>query len=52
MGQFLLSAGEGDQFAAALAAPSEAESVRLRLQLKSLLFDIGEMFRAIVWEKA
>jgi SAM-dependent MidA family methyltransferase len=52
MGQFLLRAGEGDQFAAALAAPSEAESMRLRLQLKSLLFDIGEMFRAVVWEKA
>ncbi len=52
MGQFLLRAGEGDQFAAALAAPSEAESVRLRLQLKSLLFDIGETFHALVWEKA
>jgi SAM-dependent MidA family methyltransferase len=52
MGRFLLRTGEGDQFAAALAASSEAESVRLRLQLKSLLFDIGEMFRAIVWEKA
>jgi SAM-dependent MidA family methyltransferase len=52
MGQFLLRAGEGDQFAAALAGPSEQESARLRLQLKSLLFDIGDMFRAIVWEKA
>jgi SAM-dependent MidA family methyltransferase len=52
MGKFLLRAGEGDQFAAALAASSEAESERLRLQLKSLLFDIGEMFRAIVWEKS
>jgi SAM-dependent MidA family methyltransferase len=52
MGQFLLRAGEGDQFAAALAGPSEAESMRLRQQLKSLLFDFGEMFRAIVWEKA
>jgi SAM-dependent MidA family methyltransferase len=52
MGQYLLRAGEGDQFAAALAAPSEAEAMRLRLQLKSLLFDIGETFRAVVWEKA
>ncbi len=52
MGQFLLRAGQGDQFSAALAAPSEAESARLRLQLKSLLFDLGETFRAIVWEKA
>jgi SAM-dependent MidA family methyltransferase len=52
MGRFLLRAGEDDQFAAALAAPSEAESLRLRLQLKSLLFDIGETFHAVVWEKA
>jgi SAM-dependent MidA family methyltransferase len=52
MGRFLLRTGEGDRFAAALAASSEVESARLRLQLKSLLFDIGEMFRAIVWEKA
>jgi SAM-dependent MidA family methyltransferase len=51
MGQFLLRAGENDQFASTLAASSEPESVRLRLQLKSLLFDIGEMFRAMVWEK-
>ena len=52
MGQLLMRAGQGDQFNMALAAPSEAESARLRLQLKSLLFDIGEMFRAVVWEKA
>ena len=51
MGQFLLRAGQDDQFASALSAASEAESLRLRLQLKSLLFDIGEMFRAMVWEK-
>jgi len=51
MGQFLLRAGQGDQFNAALAASSEEESLRLRLQLKSLLFDIGETFRAVVWEK-
>ncbi len=52
MGKFLLRVGEHDRFASALAAASEAESLRLRLQLKSLLFDVGEMFRAIVWEKA
>lgn len=52
MGRFLLRVGENDRFASTLSASSEAESLRLRLQLKSLLFDIGEMFRAIVWEKA
>lgn len=51
MGQFLLRVGENDRFASTLEAASEAESLRLRLQLKALLFDIGEMFRAIVWEK-
>ncbi len=51
MGRFLLRAGEADQFNKALAASTEAASARLRLQLKSLLFDIGEMFRAVVWEK-
>ena len=51
MGQYLLRAGEDDQFAATLAAASEGKSTQLRLQLKSLLFDIGEMFRVIVWEK-
>ena len=51
MGQLLLRAGEADNFAAALQAASEAESMRLRLQLKSLLFDLGESFRAAVWEK-
>lgn len=51
MGQYLLRAGENDQFASTLAAASEAELAQLRLQLKSLLFDIGEMFRVIVWEK-
>jgi len=51
MGQFLMWAGAADQFGAALAAGSEAEALRLRLQLKALLFDIGETFRAVVWEK-
>ncbi|MBI4892794.1 MAG: SAM-dependent methyltransferase [Acidobacteria bacterium] len=43
--QFLLRAGETDQFAAALEAPDEASAMRLRLQLKTLLFGMGETFR-------
>jgi len=44
----LLDAGEADQFAAALDAPNEAETVRRRLQLKTLLFGMGETFRVIL----
>ena len=51
MGQFLLRAGERDQFASALEGPSGAGLTRLRLQLKSLLFDLGEKFRAVLWRK-
>jgi SAM-dependent MidA family methyltransferase len=51
MGRFLLRAGEADQFAGVLRAESDAEALRLRLQLKSLLFDLGEGFRALVWRK-
>jgi SAM-dependent MidA family methyltransferase len=43
----LLRAGEQDQFSAALRADSEAEALRLRLQLKTLLFGLGETFRAL-----
>lgn len=52
MGQFLLRAGEGDQFASALEAAQEGVSARLRLQLAALLFDLGETFRTLVWRKA
>jgi SAM-dependent MidA family methyltransferase len=45
----LLSAGEEDQFAAALAGPDEA---RRRLQLKTLLFGMGETFRTLLQKKA
>jgi SAM-dependent MidA family methyltransferase len=51
MGRFLLRVGESDEFKNALEAPSLAELTRLRLQLKSLLFDLGETFRTVVWEK-
>lgn len=49
--QLLLSAGEHDQFAAALEASDEATSLRLRMQLKSLLFGLGETFRCLVMER-
>jgi len=44
----LLDAGEADQFAAALAGPDEA---RRRLQLKTLLFGMGESFRTLLQQK-
>ncbi len=47
MGSFLLRIGEADHFA---FLDLEADSVR-RLQLKTLLFDIGENFRALLLEK-
>lgn len=48
MAQTLLRAGEPDQFAAALAAANPAEEARRRLQLKSLLFGMGETFRTLL----
>ena len=44
----LLDAGEADQFAAALAGPDEG---RRRLQLKTLLFGMGETFRTLLQKK-
>lgn len=44
----LLAAGEADQFAAALAGPEEA---RRRLQLKTLLFGMGETFRTLLQKR-
>jgi len=41
----LLTAGEADQFAEALSGPDEA---RRRLQLKTLLFGMGETFRTLI----
>lgn len=49
--QWLLRAGEADQFASALAAAREADAARLRLQLKTLLVSMGEVFRVGVWRK-
>lgn len=51
MAAFLLSVGERDAFADALASGNEAESRQWRGQLKTLLFSMGESFRAIVLER-
>jgi SAM-dependent MidA family methyltransferase len=48
LSQTLLSAGEADQFAAALAGPDE---LRRRMQLKTLLFGMGETFRVLLQAK-
>jgi SAM-dependent MidA family methyltransferase len=49
--QYLMDVGEPDQFATALAAGSEQESFRLRMQLKTLLFGLGETFQVLVQRK-
>jgi SAM-dependent MidA family methyltransferase len=51
MARTLLTAGEPDQFAAALAAATPAEELRRRLQLKTLLFEMGETFRTLLQRK-
>ena len=48
LAQLLLSAGEGDQFAAALGP---ANDLRRRMQLKTLLFGMGETFRVLLEAK-
>ena len=48
LSQTLLAAGEADQFATALRADSHEEELRRRLQLKNLLFGMGETFRTLV----
>ena len=47
LAQTLLRAGEADHFGAALAADSKDE-LRRRMQLKTLLFGMGESFRVLV----
>lgn len=52
LAQTLLSAGEQDQFAAALGdAANAAEHLRRRMQLKTLLFGMGETFRTLTQRK-
>jgi SAM-dependent MidA family methyltransferase len=48
LAQTLLAAGEPDQFAAALDAADAGERLRRRMQLKTLLFGMGEAFRVLV----
>jgi len=47
----LIDAGEPDGFAAALSASSPLEEVRRRLQLKTLLYGMGETFRVLMQRK-
>jgi SAM-dependent MidA family methyltransferase len=49
LAQTLLSAGAADQFAAALAGGDE---LRRRMQLKTLLFGMGETFRVLTQRRA
>jgi SAM-dependent MidA family methyltransferase len=51
LAQTLLAAGEPDQFAAALGAGSAADELRRRMQLKTLLFGMGETFRVLLQRK-
>ncbi len=48
---FLTSVGKEDNFAYALSADTEDAAVRLRMQLKTLLFGMGETFRVLVQQK-
>lgn len=52
LARVLMEAGEPDQFAAALAAGSPREEMERRLQLKTLLFGMGETFRVLLQRKA
>ena len=52
LAQTLLAAGESDQFREALAAATPAAESKHRLQLKTLLFGMGETFRTLVQRKA
>jgi SAM-dependent MidA family methyltransferase len=51
LAQTLLAAGEPDQFASALAGAAQPDLLRRRLQLKTLLFDMGETFRTLLLKK-
>jgi SAM-dependent MidA family methyltransferase len=44
----VLAAGEADQFAAAIGSSGSAGDLRRRMQLKTLLFGMGETFRVLM----
>lgn len=48
LAQTLLTAGEADQFAAAMGAGGGGQELRRRMQLKTLLFGMGETFRVLL----
>jgi SAM-dependent MidA family methyltransferase len=48
MAAALIRAGEADQFTSALEASDEREALRLRMQLKTLLYGMGETFRTLL----
>ncbi len=48
LAQSLLAAGERDQFASVLSAPAPGAELRRRMQLKTLLFGMGETFRVLI----
>ncbi|MBZ5577818.1 MAG: SAM-dependent methyltransferase [Acidobacteriia bacterium] len=50
LAQTLLAAGEEDQFAAVLTSGGAGQEARRRLQLKTLLFGMGETFR-VLWQR-
>jgi SAM-dependent MidA family methyltransferase len=51
LARMLLRAGERDNFAGVLATGDEDQQMRRRLQLKTLLFGMGETFRTLLMEK-
>jgi SAM-dependent MidA family methyltransferase len=51
LAQTLLAAGEPDGFAAALGAGGATGELRRRMQLKTLLFGMGETFRVLLQRK-
>ena len=51
LAQTLLAAGARDQFADALGASGTGEELRRRMQLKTLLFGMGETFRVLLQKK-
>lgn len=51
LARMLLDAGERGAFTAALASDDAAEQSRRRLQLKTLLFGMGETFRVLLQKK-